>query len=76
VTNGRSTRLLRNPGIAKVLLVISKFVNEIVELTPAKITPNVKRSWEPIPVYLVLLENGVMKVHPAVTNVRLEHFVK
>jgi hypothetical protein len=42
--NGKSTRLLRNPGIAKVLLVISKFVNEIVELTPAKITPNAKRS--------------------------------
>jgi aromatic ring-opening dioxygenase LigB subunit len=38
VINGNKTRLFLKPGILKVLLVISKFVNEIVVLTPAKIT--------------------------------------
>jgi hypothetical protein len=44
VTKGIKTLRLRNPGIAKVRLVISKLVNEIVELTPANITPTVNKS--------------------------------
>jgi len=51
-------------------------VNETVELIPANTTDKIKMSCEPIPVYLVLEENGVIKVHPAVVNVRFEHFVK
>ena len=51
-------------------------MNETVELIPANTTDKIKMSCEPIPVYLVLEENGVIKVHPAVVNVRFEHFVK
>ena len=76
VTKGINTLRLRNPGIARVRLVINKLVNEIVELTPANITPRVSKSCDPTPVYLVLLENGVIKVQPAVTSVRFEHLVK
>jgi len=76
LTKGNSTLRFLNPGIAKVLLVISKLVKDMVELTPAKITPNTSRSCEPTPLYLVLLENGVMNVQPAVTNVLFEHLVK
>jgi hypothetical protein len=36
--NGNKIRLLRNPGILRVLRVIKRFVKEIVVLTPAKIT--------------------------------------
>jgi hypothetical protein len=36
--NGNKTLRLRNPGILNILRVISKFVNPIVELAPAKIT--------------------------------------
>jgi hypothetical protein len=59
-----------------VRLVINKLVNEIVELIPANITPSVNKSCDPTPVYLVLLENGVINVQPAVTSVRFEHLVK
>jgi len=38
VRNGIKTRLLRKPGADKVRLVISKLVNDIVVLTPDKIT--------------------------------------
>jgi hypothetical protein len=38
VINGNKTLLFLNPGILKVLLVINKFVNEIVVLTPANMT--------------------------------------
>jgi hypothetical protein len=41
---GKSIRLVRNPGIAKVLLVTSKLVTDIVVLIPAKITPNINIS--------------------------------
>jgi len=51
-------------------------VNEIVVLTPANITPIIAISWLPTPVYLVFDENGVIKVHPLIVNVLLEHFVK
>jgi hypothetical protein len=44
VTKGNSTRLFLKPGIAKVLLVINKFVNEIVVLIPANITEIIKTS--------------------------------
>ena len=76
VENGKSTLLLRIPGIAKVRLVTSKFVNETVVLTPAKITLIISMSWAPIPVYLVQEEKGVIKVHPAVTSALFEHLVK
>ena len=54
VINGSKTLLLRRPGIASVLLVIKRFVNETVELTPAKITATINKSWLPIFVYFVL----------------------
>jgi len=44
VINGSRTLLFLKPGIAKVLLVINKLVNETVELTPANITATIKRS--------------------------------
>lgn len=59
--------LYLKPGILKVLLVISKFVNDIVVLTPANITLNIATSWAPYPVYLVLPENGVINVQPDIT---------
>jgi len=62
--------------MANVRRVINKFVNEIVVLTPAKMTDTIKISWLPIPVYLVFEENGVINVHPAVVNVLFEHLVK
>jgi hypothetical protein len=76
VENGKSTLLLRIPGIAKVRLVTNKFVNETVVLTPAKITLIINMSWAPIPVYLVHEEKGVINVQPAVTKALFEHFVK
>jgi hypothetical protein len=54
--------------------VINKLVNDIVVLIPAKITDNIKTSCEPTPVYFKLELNGVIKVQPAVTSVRAEHF--
>jgi len=56
--------------------VINKFVKPTVELIPAKITLVIKTSWLPIPVYLILDENGVTNVQPAHVNVLLEHLVK
>jgi hypothetical protein len=47
-----------------------------VELIPAKITLKIKISWLPNPVYLRFDENGVTKVHPAVTLILSEHFEK
>jgi hypothetical protein len=44
VMNGNKTLLFLRPGIAKVLLVISKFVNDMVELTPASITATINKS--------------------------------
>jgi hypothetical protein len=44
VINGNNTRLFLNPGIDNVLLVINKFVNETVELTPANITATINKS--------------------------------
>jgi len=44
VMNGNKTLLLRNPGIANVLLVINKLVNETVVLTPARITATINKS--------------------------------
>jgi len=41
--------------------------------TPAKITPIINKSWLPIPVNLVLEENGVIKVQPATVKVLFEH---
>jgi hypothetical protein len=38
VINGNKILRFLKPGIDKVLLVINKFVNEIVVLIPAKIT--------------------------------------
>jgi hypothetical protein len=51
-------------------------VNEIVVLTPAKITPIIAISWLPTPVYFILDENGVMNVQPLIVKVLLEHLVK
>jgi hypothetical protein len=75
VMNGKSTLLFLSPGIARVRLVINKFVNETVVLTPARITATIKRSWLPTLVNLVLQEKGVMNAQPAVTDVLSEHLV-
>lgn len=76
VTKGKSTLLLRKPGIAKVRLVMRRLVKDIVVLTPAAKTAIISESWLPIPVNLVLQEKGVINVQPAVVKVRLEHLVK
>jgi uncharacterized membrane protein len=44
VIKGSNTLLFLRPGIAKVLLVINKFVKDIVVLIPAKITATINRS--------------------------------
>jgi len=72
---GNSALRLRNPDITKVRLVISKLVNDIVVLAPAKITEIIKISWLPTPVYFILDDSGVINVHPAVVNTLFEHFV-
>jgi hypothetical protein len=71
--NGIKILLCLIPGIAKVRLVINKFVNDIVVLIPAKTTERIKTSCEPTPVYFILELNGVINVQPAVVNVRAEH---
>jgi hypothetical protein len=75
VINGNNIRLFRNPGMLSVRRVINRFVNDIVVLTPAKITLTIAMSWLPTPVNFVLHENGATKVHPAIVKVRFEHFV-
>lgn len=75
VIKGSKIRLFLSPGMLNVRLVINKFVNEIVVLTPAKITLTIATSWLPTPVNLVLHENGATNVQPAIVNVRFEHFV-
>lgn len=76
VEKGSKTRRFLIPGIANVRRVTNKFVNDIVELTPANITLIIKTSCAPTPVYFVADEKGVINVQPAVTRARLEHFVK
>jgi len=44
VMKGNNIRLFLKPGIESVLLVINKFVNDIVELTPASITATINKS--------------------------------
>jgi hypothetical protein len=44
VIKGSKIRLFFRPGIDKVLLVINKFVKDIVVLTPAKITEVINKS--------------------------------
>jgi hypothetical protein len=44
VINGSNILLFRNPGIASVLRVINRLVNDIVELTPASITATISKS--------------------------------
>jgi hypothetical protein len=67
-------RRFLNPGIDKVRLVINKFVNETVVLTPENITLIIAKSWDPKPVNLVLPEKGVINVQPDIVNIELEHF--
>lgn len=69
---GTFFRLLR-PALPKQRRVRSRFVNDRVELTPAIIVVNMIASWAPGPVKRSELENGVMKVHPAVVKVGLLH---
>jgi len=75
VTKGIKILLFLKPGIERVLLVINKLVNEIVELTPASITATINKSWLPTQVYSVLHENGVIKAQPAVTDVLSGHLL-
>jgi hypothetical protein len=76
VINGKIDLRLRNPEAACVRRVINKFVNDIVVLIPANITEIIKISCAPIPVYLILDENGVIKVQPAVVKTLLLHLEK
>lgn len=69
--NGINTRRFRKPGAESVRRVISRLVKEIVVLTPDKITLIIAMSCAPKPVNRVLLENGVIKVHPAIVRVEL-----
>jgi hypothetical protein len=48
--NGTNIFLYFKPGIPKVLLVINKFVKEIVVLTPEKIIATILKSCAPKPV--------------------------
>jgi hypothetical protein len=47
VTKGNIVLLLVNPGMDKVLLVISRLVNDIVVLIPANIVATISKSWLP-----------------------------
>ena len=47
VTKGNNALLFLKPGIAKVRLVIKRFVKEMVVLIPAKMTEVIKISWLP-----------------------------
>jgi len=69
--NGIEFFLFLNPGAAKTLLVISKFVNDIVVLNPANNTLKIAASCAPSPVNRVCDENGVIKVQPDMTAVGL-----
>ena len=62
---GNNILLFLKPGIDNVLLVDNKFISDIVVLIPAKYTPKTNMSCIPTPVYLILEEKGVIKVHPA-----------
>jgi hypothetical protein len=75
VINGNIIFLFLKPSAANVLLVIKRLVNEIVVLTPAKITEIIKISCVPTPVYFIFDESGVIKVQPAAVNTRFEHLV-
>ena len=68
---GIKTRLLRKPGAESVRRVINKLVKDIVVLTPDKITLIIAMSCAPKPVKRVLLEKGVINVHPAMVKVEL-----
>jgi hypothetical protein len=70
---GTNTRLLRKPGIERVRLVINKFVNDMVVLKPDNKTLTIAMSCAPNPVNCVLLEKGVIKVHPDITKLGFLH---
>jgi hypothetical protein len=76
VTNGSNDLRCFRPLAQRVRRVINKLVNEIVVLTPAKITAKIAMSWLPTPVYFVFDENGVINAQPESVNVRFEHLVK
>lgn len=65
--------LFLNPGADRTLLVINRFVKDIVVLTPANITLSIAASCAPNPVNLVCDENGVINVQPDITAVGLLH---
>jgi hypothetical protein len=75
VIKGIKTRLLRSPGIAKVLLVINKLVKLTVVLTPEIKALIIAKSCAPNPVYLGLDEKGVINVQPDIVKIELEHFI-
>ena len=56
--------------------MISKLVKDIVVVTPAKITETMAASILPKAVNRIALENGGIKVHPAMVNVLLLHLLK
>jgi hypothetical protein len=71
--NGILFFLFLNPGAANTLRVINRFVNDIVVLVPANNTLSAAASWAPRPVKRVWDENGVINVHPDMTDVGLLH---
>jgi hypothetical protein len=76
VIKGKSILLFLSPGMLKVLLVISRFVNDIVVLIPANITETIAISWLPTPENFVFEEKGVTKAQPERVKVLFEHLVK
>jgi hypothetical protein len=71
--NGIRVFLCLKPGIESVLLVINKFVNDIVVLIPANITDITAISCIPKPVYFNLAEKGVIKVQPLTVREAFGH---
>jgi hypothetical protein len=75
VKKGIKTLLFLKPGIDKVLLVINKLVKDTVVLIPDSRTLNIAKSCAPKPVNRVFEEKGVIKVHPDIVDIELEHFI-
>ena len=72
--NGIEFFLFLKPAAPRTLLVNSKLVKDIVELSPANKTLTMATSWAPNPVNLVWDENGVINVQPDITDAGLLHF--
>lgn len=73
---GIKTLRFLKPGADSVLLVINKFVNDMVVLTPDNKALIIAISWAPTLVNRNLDENGVINVQPDIVNEALLHLTK